>query len=401
MHYFLFILKSSFDDFRRNKLRTLLTSLGILIGISSVVLLIALGLGLQRYIEDQFQSLGANLIMVTPGKILAGGLTSGSTFMTSGQFDEKDVETVKKVKNLTVVVPVFVTFKELKGVKDAERYEAIAATPEIFPLMNFKADIGRLFDKSDVDRGNKVIVLGSKPAEKLFGTKNDALGKMAKLEDQGFRVIGVLESKGGGGFGPGIDDHVFIPYKSAYSFNPSKKFWGIYAKAADESILADTKEEIKKALLKRYHEDDFSVNDQMEFLEVFDTIFNMINMVLIAIAAISLIVGGIGVMNIMYVSVVERVQEIGVRRAYGARRSDILFLFLTEAIILSLIGGLLGLSLSYLVVFAIQKFFPAYINLASILLSLGVSSVIGIVFGVFPARSASHLSPIEAIRWEQ
>lgn len=394
-------MQSAFEDFRRNKLRTLLTSLGILIGISSVVLLISLGLGLRKYIDDQFQSLGANLIMVSPGKILAGGLTSGSAFMSTGQFDEKDVEAVKKIKNLTAVVPMFVTFSEVKGISGADSYEIIAATPEVFPLMNFEIDTGRLFDRSDADRGNKVIVLGSKPAEKLFGTKNNALGKIAKVKDQGYKVIGILESKGGGGFGPGIDDHLFIPFKSAYSFNPSKKFWGIYAKAADETILTQTKEEIKKSLLKRYHDDDFSVNDQMEFLTVFDTIFNMINMVLIAIAAISLVVGGIGIMNIMYVSVVERVKEIGVRRSFGARKSDILSLFLIEAIILSLAGGLLGLSLSYLVVLLLQKFFPAYINLQAVLLSMGVSSVIGIVFGVFPARSAANLSPVEAIRSEQ
>jgi putative ABC transport system permease protein len=400
MHDFIFIIKSSIDDFRRNKIRTFLTSLGITIGIFSVVILIALGLGLRKYIDDMFKSLGANLIMVSPGKMLAGGLTSGSAFLSTGLFDEKDAATLKRVKNLSVVVPIYVKYTEIQGSVGAEVYETLAATAEVFPLMNFKGDIGRLFDKSDVERGNKVIVLGSKPAEKLFGTKEEAVGKIVKIEKQGFKVIGVLESKGGGGFGPGIDDHVFIPYKAAYSFNPSKKFWGIYAKAEDESILGQTKEEIKNALLKRYHEDDFSVNDEAELLSVFDTIFNMINMVLIAIAAISLVVGGIGVMNIMYVSVVERVQEIGIRRAYGAKKSDILFLFLAESVILSLIGGVLGLSLSFLVVTAIYKYFPAYINLMSVLLALGVSSTIGIIFGVFPARSAANLTPIEAMRAE-
>lgn len=400
MRYILFIVKSSFEDFRRNKLRTLLTSLGILIGISSVVLLIALGLGLRKYIEDQFKSLGANLIMVTPGKILAGGLTSGSSFMASGQFDEKDALSLKKIKNLSVIVPVYVKFTQLQGTVGSESYEMIAATSEIFSLMNFKEDEGRLFDKSDIDRGNKVVVLGSKPAEKLYGKREDALNKTLKIEGQGFKVIGVLESKGGGGFGTNIDDHVFIPYKAAYSFNPSKKFWGIYAKALDESILKETKEEMRKVLLKRYNDDDFSVNDQMELLDMLNTIFNMVNMVLIAVAAISLVVGGVGIMNIMYVSVVERVKEIGIRRAYGARKNDILSLFLTEAVILSLIGGILGLSMSFLLVSVIQKFFPAYINLMSVLLSLGVSSGIGIIFGVFPARSASNLAPIEAIRYE-
>lgn len=401
IHYFLFILKSSYEDFQRNKLRTFLTSLGITIGISSVVLLIALGLGLQKYIADMFESLGANLIMVTPGKLLAGGLTSGTSFTSSGQFDEKDAVSVKKVKNLELVVPVFVTFIDLAGPKGSDSYETIGATPEIFPLMNFEISTGRLFDKSDSDTGNKVVVLGFKPAERVFETQDEAIGKTVKLAKQGFKVIGILKSKGGGsGIGPGLDDHIFIPYKSAYSFNPTKKFWGIYAKAEDESKLTDTKEEIKKMLLKRYNEDDFSVNDQRELLNSFDAIFNMINWVLVGLAAISLVVGGVGVMNIMYVSVAGRIKEIGIRRAYGANKNDILALFLVEAVILSFLGGLMGLSISYLVVLVLQNFFPAYINLSSILLAISVSSGIGIVFGVFPAKKAAELTPVDAIRYE-
>ncbi len=401
MFYFFFILRSSLDDFRRNKLRTLLTSLGILIGISSVVLLLALGLGLRRYIQDQFSSLGANLIMITPGKMLSGGLSSGSSMMSGGMFDEKDAIAVKRIKNLTAVVPIYVKYTEVIGPSGSEVYEMLASNIEIFPLMNFKVQYGRLYDKSDVDRGNKVMVLGSNPAKKLFGNVENAVGKKVKMENMGFTVVGVLESKGGGGgIGPSIDDHAFIPYKAALSFNPSKKFWGIYAKAGDETILASTKTDITNVLLKRYHDDEFSVNDQMELLNSLNTIFNMVNMVLVAIAAISLVVGGVGVMNIMYVTVVERVSEIGVRRAFGARKSDILILFLTEAVILSLIGGILGLALSFTVVSVVQKFFPAYIDNFSILLAIGVSSVIGIVFGVFPARQAANLTPIEAIRNE-
>lgn len=400
MFYFFFILRSSLDDFRRNKLRTLLTSLGILIGISSVVLLLALGLGLRRYIQNQFSSLGANLIMVTPGKMLSGGF-SGSSMMSGGMFDEKDSIALKRIKNLSTVVPIYVKYTEVVGSSGSEVYEMMASTIEIFPLMNFKVQYGRLYDKSDVDRGNKVMVLGSNPAKKLFGDVENAVGKKVKMENIGFTVVGVLESKGGGGgIGPSINDHTFIPYKAALSFNPSKKFWGIYAKAEDEKVLASTKADITNVLLKRYHDDEFSVNDQMELLNSLNTIFNMVNMVLVAIAAISLVVGGVGVMNIMYVTVVERVSEIGVRRAFGARKSDILILFLTEAVILSLIGGILGLSLSFTVVSIVQKFFPAYIDNFSVLLAIGVSSVIGIVFGVFPARQAANLTPIEAIRNE-
>ena len=401
MEYIVTILKSSLMDFRRNKLRTLLTSLGIMIGITSVVLLLAFGLGFQKYIENQFQSLGANLIMVTPGKLLQGGMTSGSAIMSSGKFDEKDILSMRKVKNLGIVVPVFSKYVKVQSGGNSEDYELVASTPEIFPLMNFEIEKGELFNRNDLDQGNKVIVLGSNPAEKIFGKDVSPVGKTTKLGNQNFKVIGVLKSKGGGGFGaPSMDDHVFIPFKSSLSFNPSKKYWGIYAKAVDETILTQTKENIKTTLLKRYNEDDFSVNDQREFLDAFSSIINMINIVLIAIATISLIVGGVGVMNIMYISVVERVNEIGIRRAYGAMKKDILFLFLTESIILSIIGGVLGLSLSFIIVTAISRFFPAYINLPSVLLAIGTSTLIGVIFGVFPSRKAANLTPIEAIRHE-
>lgn len=398
MSYFFFVIRSSMEDFGRNKFRTFLTSLGIMIGIFSVVILIAMGLGFQAYVTDQFKSLGANLIMVTPGNML--DQSGGGAMMEGGKFDKKDGTAISKIGNIALSVPIYVTFKKVAGKDDTRNLEMIAGSPDIFPLMNFKIDKGRLFEKTDDAKGSKVIVLGSKAAVNLFGSVEDALGKTAKVEDQGYKVIGVLQSKGGGGIGPSMDDHVFIPISAARSFNPSGKYWGIYIKTKDESQIVQTKEEIKKVLLKRYHEDDFTVSDQKELLKSFDSILSMIKLVLIAVAAISLVVGGIGVMNIMYVSVIERVREIGVRRAYGAKRSDILLFFLAESVILSLIGGAMGLGLSCVVVLIIRNFFPAYIDIPSVLLAMGVSSSIGIIFGVFPARRAANLTPIEAIRFE-
>ena len=398
MTYLFFVIRSSFDDFARSKLRTLLTSLGIMIGIFSVVILIAMGLGFQAYVTDQFKSLGANLIMITPGNLLNSGGTGA--MMESGKFDKKDVSSIEKIHNIALAVPIYITFKKIQGNKDTKNEELIAGNPDIFPLMNFKIDVGRLFDKADDAKGSKVIVLGSKAAENLFDSKEGALGKVAKIEDQGYKIIGILQAKGGGGIGPSLDDHVFIPMGGVKSFNPSGKYWGIYIKTFDESLIPQTKEDVKKSLLKRYNEDDFAINDKKELLKSFDSILSMIKLVLIAVAAISLVVGGIGVMNIMYVSVVERVLEIGVRRAYGAKKSDILIFFLVEAIILSLIGGFLGLGLSYVVVLIIHNFFPAYIDIASVLLAMGVSSGIGIIFGVLPARRAANLTQIEAIRSE-
>lgn len=398
MTYLLFVIRSSLEDFRRSKVRTLLTSLGIMIGIFSVVILIAMGLGFQAYVMDQFKSLGANLVMVTPGNLFGGG--GGGATMEAAKFEKKDVTAISRISNVALAVPIYVTFRKVAGSQDTKNLEMIAGSPDIFPLLNFKVDTGRLFEKSDDAKGSKVIVLGAKAAVSLFGSKEEALGKTAKIEDQGFKVIGVLVAKGGGGIGPSIDDRVFLPNGATKSFNPSGKYWGIYIKTGDETLISQTKGEVKKSLLRRFHEDDFAINDQKELLKSFDSILSMIKLVLVAVAAISLIVGGIGVMNIMYVSVVERVREIGVRRAYGAKKSDILIFFLVEAVILSLIGGLMGLGLSYAVVLVIRNFFPAYIDVPSVLLAMGVSSAIGIIFGVFPARRAANLTPIEAIRFE-
>lgn len=402
MKYFHFILKSAIEDFRRNKVRTILTSLGILIGVSSVVLLISFGLGLKAYIKNQFENLGTNLIIVMPGKILQGGSFRGGGGGIGGiRFEEKDVLAIKKIKNISFTVPVYTKSVQLSGDGKSETGDLYATTADIFTIRNLEVGSGVLWDKTDVEKRSKKVVIGSKIAEKVFGSTDVALGKIAKIENQGFRIVGIMKSKGGGGFGgPDFDSFVYMPYKSAQAFNPDKKFFAIYIKAENEEAIPNIKEEIKTALLKTYKEDDFSVIEQTEILNAVSSIFSILNSVLVAIAAISLIVGGIGIMNIMYVSVMEKVREIGIRRAIGATGKDILLQFLTEAVILSLIGGVLGLSISFLIVFIIQRFFPAYIDFASILIALGVSSGIGIVFGVFPAKRASDLSPIEAIRYE-
>lgn len=402
MTYLYFILKSALEDFRRNKVRTLLTSLGILIGVSSVVLLMAFGLGLKKYITDQFESLGANLLIIFPGKLIQNGqFRQGPGGLGGKRFDEKDVLKLAKIKTAQYVVPAFTKTVEVSGGSNTETADIYATTNDIFIIRNLDLDLGSYFTATDNDKRSKYAVLGPKIAEKLFGTKESALERSVKIDNQGFKVVGVLKSKGGGGFGgPDLDSFLYIPYKTSYSFNPDKKFIAVNIKVDRQENIALTKEQVKKIMLGRYSEDDFSVIEATEILNAVSSIFAIMNAVLVAIAAISLIVGGIGIMNIMYVSVVERTKEIGIRRAVGATRSDILYQFLIESVILSLVGGLLGLLISYLVVLLAQKIFPAYIDLQSILIALGVSSLIGIVFGVFPARKASLLSPIDAIRYE-
>ena len=398
MNYFAFILKSATDDFGRNKMRTALASLGILIGIASVVLLMSLGLGLKKYIAQQFESLGTGLIYVMPGDIKSGCMTGA---VWGIKFDDKDVTTLKRVPNVSFVLPFVVKYTKAEASGQSKTVELAGSTTDVFAGMNVDIAYGSQFSKSDQDRGNKRVVLGPKLAEKLFGAADNAVGKIIKLDGQAFTVCGVAKPKGGGGLGvPSIDDHVWLPYKAAYSLTQDKKFYAIYLKANSDENINAAKDEAKRLLLKRYKADDFSVIESTELLNTINQIFSVLNTVLIAIAAISLIVGGIGIMNIMYVSVVERIREIGIRRAIGATGKDILWQFLAESVLLSFLGGVLGLTLSYIVVLIIQTQFPAYIDLMSVSLAVGVSSTIGIIFGVFPAKKAADLSPMEAIRYE-
>lgn len=402
MNYLTFLIKSALFNFSRNKGRTFLTSLGILIGVMSVVLLTAAGLGLKKYIQDQFESIGTNTLRVIPGTAIRNGqFQGGPASIGTVRFDDKDVRTVERINSLEYVAPVFT--KNIKATygKETKFADIYATNDEIFPVLNFKAQFGELFTKSDSLKNTKKAVIGPKLAENLFGNAEDAIGNTIKVENLNFRVIGVTESKGGGGFGgPDLDSLIFVPYRSGFSFNPDKKFLTIAVKVKQGRSIPETKKEITDELLKRYEEDDFSVFEPTEILTALNAIFNTLNIALTAIAAISLIVGGIGIMNIMYVTVTEKIKEIGIRRAVGARRNDILFQFLIESVILSLFGGIVGLILSFLIVFFVQRFFPAYINIPTVAIALGVSTAIGVIFGVFPAKKAADLTPIDAIRYE-
>lgn len=402
MNYFSVLIKTAFEDLKRNKVRTFLTSLGILIGVMSVVLLIAFGIGLKNYIQSQFQSLGTDLVIVVPGKIISGGsFRSGPGALGGVHFDEADLLRLKRLNEASQVVPIFIKTITLSGSGKSEISDLGATTSDFFPVRNLEIDKGRLFTGSDVEKRAKVAVIGPKIAAKLFGNIDSALGKTVRVENQGFTVVGVLKSKGGGGLGgPDLDSFTYVPYKSALSFNPDKKFVGIYLKAKSEAQINPLKSAVKRTLLKRYKDDDFSVVELTEIQNAVTSIFAMLNSVLVAIGSISLLVGGIGIMNIMYASITERTREIGIRRAIGAKRNDILYQFLTEAVILSVFGGLLGLGVSLVLVLLIQPLFPAAVSPLSVVVALGVSSLIGVFFGVFPARRAANLSPIDAIRYE-
>lgn len=387
------------EDFRRNKVRTALTSLGIMIGVMSVVLLIALGLGLKNYIEGQFESMGANMVMIMPGSGFGGSSEGfGAGMVGAGaDFDEKDVNSIARVPNVKYAIPVFFKSTGIESGGEKKSSYIMGVNEDFFSLMNKELIGGEFFGKSDVSAGTKVTVLGNSVADNLFENPADAVGKTVRFENLRFKVIGVVEKTGDNE----MDNAAIIPYRASYgSLNPGKTFWSIYVGVESKDEVDGVKARIKETLLKRYKADDFSVTDQTELLSTISQIFGIINSVLVAIGSISLIVGGIGIMNIMYATVTERTKEIGIRRAVGATQKDILLQFLTESLILSVFGGLLGLIIASLIVLVVRFFFPASINLFAVLLTFAISSGIGVFFGVFPARRAAKLTPIEAIRYE-
>ncbi len=401
MSYFAFLIKTALFNFSRNKGRTFLTSLGILIGVMSVVLLTAAGLGLRKYIQDQFESIGTNTLRIVPGTVIRNGqFRTGGGSIGAIRFDEKDLNSLDRIRLIKYLAPVFTTSTDVIYGKNKEFGDLYATSEDIFPGLNLEVAHGRLFTRTDVLKRAKIVTIGPKLAVNLFGSEAEAVGNSIKIKGQSYRVIGVLKPKGGGFGGPDLDSFVYIPYRSAYVFNPDKKFLTFVVKFEPGANLDEIKSEINKALLKRYEEDDYSVFEPTEVLNALNQIFSTLNIALVAIAAISLVVGGIGIMNIMYVTVTEKIKEIGIRRAIGARKSDILYQFLIESVILSLFGGVLGLLFSYLIVLFVQQFFPAYIDVQSVVLALGISTIIGVVFGVFPAKRAADLVPIDAIRSE-
>lgn len=398
MKYFSFQLKNAFEDFKRNKTRTFLASLGIMIGVLSVVMLIALGLGLKNYISNQFEDLGTNMIIIFPGSGLSQGAASFGPGLAGGaKFDERDLNSLDRIKDADFVVPMFIKSTTIET-KDTEEIGYVFGTnDQVFDAMNMEPISGELWDKSDMQSRSKDVVLGYNLADKLFKNPEDGTGQILRIGNQRFKIIGVVD-KTGDNEG---DNSVIMSYKTTFgSLNPDKTFFSIWLGVNNDEDVEGVKNEVEDTLLKRYDEDDFEVSDQEELLDVVNQIFNVLNGVLVAIGSISLIVGGIGIMNIMYANVTERTKEIGIRRAIGATKRDILLQFLAESVMLSGFGGILGLLISALIVAIVRPFFPVALNVLAVVIAIGISSLIGIFFGVFPARRAANLTPIEAIRYE-
>ena len=386
-----------------NKLRAGLTMLGMIIGVGAVVLLVSIGNGAKNYITSQFEGMGTNIILIQPGKTDAKsgfGPPIGSTTrkLTLGDSDALERESV----NLEAVSPIMFGAGAVEVPGISKNVNILGANEKIMQIFNFKMGSGEFFSREETETGRRVTVLGYNVARALFGDANP-LGQLTKINQVEHRVVGIL-AKEGETLGFNMDEIVFIPTKTAMRLFNVDALFGIRAKAKSKVGLDDAIGEIK-AILKQRHagQEDFTVVTLTSMLETMNTILGMLTYVLGGIAMISMLVGGIGIMNIMLVSVTERTREIGIRRAVGARRGDILKQFLAEAIALSFIGGFIGLAgsvaLTYLITWFTKSFdmrAPLWIMIPAFMLS----SLTGIAFGVWPARKAANIETIEALRYE-
>jgi putative ABC transport system permease protein len=392
-----------------NKMRSALTMLGIIIGVGAVIAMVAVGLGAQSRIEEQISSMGSNLLMVVPGSFTSGGMRFGAgTRSTLTVDDAKAIST--EIPGVKHVAPSTSGVVQVVFGNQNWSTEAQGTTPELLDIRNWSIASGRPFTTQEVEGSLKVCILGNTLVENLFGGI-DPIGQIVRIKKFPFTVIGVLEPKGQSGMGRDQDDIVFVPFTTAQKNLFGRDLPGavrqISVQAEDQEVLKEVEEQITALLRQRHHilpnqDDDFTVRNLTEIMGTIEQTGKVMSLLLASIASISLIVGGIGIMNIMLVSVTERTREIGIRIAVGAKGRDILLQFLIESLVLSLIGGILGIGIGMAGTLILSYFtqWPTLFSMRAILLAFLFSSLVGIFFGFYPARKASLLNPIDALRYE-
>ena len=401
-----------------NKLRSALTMLGIIIGVGSVITLLSVGQGVQNLVAGQLESIGTNLLFVFPGNLNDSQSQRGMvTELTLTLPDAEAIADPANVPDMNQIAPELMSTGQVGYGRTNLKLSVSGITPAYESVRNFPVAVGSFIQDTDMSSQARVAVIGSKVYERLFDSGTDPIGATIEINNVPFKVIGVLESKGtGGGMGGNQDEIVLVPLSTAHQrlfprYHNSRgepQVSVIYVQVVSADRMAEASDEISQLLRSRHNidfasDDDFSVINQKDLLSIFGQITGVLTLFLGAIAGISLLVGGIGIMNIMLVSVTERTREIGLRKAVGAKRRDILAQFLIEAIILSLIGGALGILLGAagaMGISRLQSDLKAVVTPQSVLLAISFSTAIGLFFGIYPATRASRLNPIEALRYE-
>lgn len=400
------LLKIALKALNNNKLRCFLTMLGIIIGVASVITMLAIGQGSKNSIKEQISEMGSNMIMIHPGNMQRGGVRQSADDMQT--LEVSDYEALKELPGVAAVSPSVNSGGQLVNGNNNYPSSIYGVTTDYLDIRKFKVKDGAMFTDHDIKSAAKVCILGKTVVDNLFPNGEDPVGRVIRFGKIPLTVIGVLESKGTNSMGQDQDDVVIAPYTTVMKRILAIDYiQGIFASAADENQTDETIDAITEVLRTRHKikedaDNDFEIRSQQELSEMMNSTSDMMTVLLACIAGISLLVGGIGIMNIMYVSVTERTREIGLRMSIGARGIDILSQFLIEAVIISVSGGIIGILLGIIASWAVNVIarWPVYIQLYSVVLSFAVCTVTGIFFGWYPAKKAASLDPIEAIRYE-
>ena len=401
------LIKIAIRALANNKLRGFLTMLGIIIGVASVITMLAIGQGSKRSIQAQISEMGSNMIMIHPGADVRGGVRQDASAMETLKLQDYE-DIVDETRFVSAVSPsVNSSGQAIYGANNAPT-TVYGISPDYLEIRRYKVEDGDMFTEQDIQTAAKVCVVGKTVVDNLFPDGSNPVGKVIRFQKLPFRIVGVLESKGYNSMGMDQDDLILAPYTTIQKkVLAITHLQGITCSALKEEYTDQAIDEITEILrrnhkLKESDDDDFTIRSQQELSTMLTSTTDMMTVLLAAVAGISLLVGGIGIMNIMYVSVTERTREIGLRMSIGAKGIDILAQFLIESILISVTGGLIGVVFGVgaaLVVNGVAHF-PIYIQPWSVILSFAVCTVTGVFFGWYPAKKAAQLDPIEAIRYE-